>query len=199
MNDGEYTSTMNAIALWLALAFLQLMDPLYPQNTVRDGTVVAELGFVAGNVEKLNILSGEEPFASSARSALAEWHLCPRQNCDELVVVYFCRPYLYDASESREELKPVMPQASLPFPKILVQPSYPANALGQGSVILRTEISSKGRVSDVRVIQSIGALTEPSVKAVRMWEFAVPKNEKGERQSFHAYVVLVYRFPLIAK
>ena len=114
------------------------------------------------------------------------------------MVVHFRQPYLYAASESREELKPVKPQSSLPYPKTVVHPAYPANAMGQGSVILRTEISREGRISDVRVMRPIDGLTEPSVQAVRMWEFAVPKNEKGEKQPSHAYVVFVYRFPLNA-
>jgi len=190
---------MSVIPLWFALAFFQAADPLFPPNAVQGGTVVAELGFAGGHVKKLNILSGEEPFVSSVRSALAKWHLCPERNCSELVAVYFRQPYLYSTNESTEELKPVKPQSSLPFPKIVVQPSYPANAMGQGSVILRTEISTEGRVSDVRIIQSLGSLTEPSVKAVRMWKFTVPKNEKGEKQPSHAYVVFVYRFPLMVK
>ncbi len=173
---------MSVIPFWFALAFFQAADPLYPPNAIRGGTVVAEVAFVGGNTKKLNILSGEEPFASSVRSALAGWRLCPEQNCSELVVVYFRQPYLYSTSEDREELKPVKPQSSLPFPKTVVQPAYPANILGQGSVILRTEISTEGRVSEVQVIQSIGGLTEPSVTAVRKWEFTVPKNEKGKVQ-----------------
>jgi TonB family protein len=190
---------MCAIPLWFALALFQAADPQYPPNAIQGGTVIAEVSFVGGNVKKLNVLSGEEPFASSARSALAEWHLCLEKKCSELVVVYFRQPYLYSAGESREELKPVKPQSSLPIPKTVVQPAYPPNVVGQGSVILRTEISTEGRISDVQVIQSIGGLTEPSVQAVRMWKFTAPKNEKGKVQPSHAYVVFVYRFPLIVK
>jgi TonB family protein len=183
----------------LVLLSLQIVAPVYPPNAVTGGNVVAELHFAAGNVKATEILFGEEPFVSSARSALSAWRMDPKQDADELVVVHFRYPFLYRIGKSRDEIDPAKPGTSLPYPKIVIPPAYPANAEGQGSVVLRVEISAEGRVADVQVIQGMGTMTELSLDAVRKWEFAAPENAKGEKQASHAYVVFVYRFPISTK
>jgi TonB family protein len=185
--------------LWFALFSLHVVDPLFPPNAVAGGTVVAELHFAGGKVKNLRILSGDEPFVGSVQAALAEWRLSPARDGDELVVVHFCRPYLPSVGNGREEVNPARPKSALPYPKTVISPVYPANVLGQGSVVLRTEISSEGRVTGVDVVRSVGSLTEPSMEAVRKWEFAAPKDDKGVKQASHAYGVFVYRFPILVR
>jgi TonB family protein len=189
---------MNAL-IWLALFALQIVEPVYPPAAVTGGTVVAELHFAAGKVKELKILAGEEPFVGSARSALSGWRMEPTHSEDELVVVHFRHPFLYRVGESNDEIEAAKPGALLPYPKIVIPPAYPTNALGQGSVVLRVEISAEGRVSDVQVVKGMGTMTELSLEAVRKWEFIAPVNAKGEKQTSHAYVVFVYRFPISTK
>jgi TonB family protein len=183
--------------IWLALLSLQIVDPVYPPDAVTGGSVVAKIHFAAGEVKALKILSGEEPFVGSARSALSKWRMESGHNGDELVVVHFEYPYLYRIGKSTEEMQAVNPGASLPYPKTMIPPVYPANAEGQGSVVLHLEISPEGRVADAQVVKGLGALTEPSLVAARKWEFVAPVNGKGENQAAHAYVVFVYRFPIV--
>jgi len=185
------------ILLWFVLLSLHVVDPLFPPNAVAGGTVIAELHFAAGEVKNVGILSGEEPFVGSVRSALAKWRLTPPQDGDELVVVRFCQPFVPSIGNDGEEVNPAHPDSALPYPKFLIPPVYPANALGQGSVVLRTEISSEGRVTKVDVVRSVGALTEPSMDAVRKWEFAAPEDDKGVKRSSHAYGVFVYELPIL--
>jgi len=178
------------------LGSLFVADPLYPPNAVSGGTVVAELRVAGGSVKDVTILSGTEPFVDPCASALAQWRFQPERDGSELVVVYFRQPYLYNLAAVKEEIAPVKPRGQLPFPKFVVQPSYPPNASGQGSVVLQTDISTDGRVAGVKVVKPMGVLTETSIKAVERWEFIPAQNAKGTRQSSHAYVVLVFRFPL---
>jgi TonB family protein len=182
--------------IWFVLFSLRIVDPVYPPDAVTGGSVVAELHFESGHVEALKILSGEEPFVGSVRSALEAWQMDPKQNADELVVVHFRHPFLYRIGKSKDEIDPAKPGPLLPYPKIVIPPAYPANAEGQGSVVLRVEISAEGRISDVQVIKGMATMTELSLEAVRKWEFVAPVNAKGVKQASHAYVVLVYRFPI---
>jgi TonB family protein len=191
-------SALAAFGLWFVVGLLSVVDPLYPPNAVWGGTVVAELHFVAGKVQDVTILSGKKPFADSCRSALAQWRMNSEENADELVVVHFRQPALYYWGDTEEEISPAKPKRSLPYPSDLILPSYPVNALGQGSVILRTSISAEGRVSDVRVIKPVGVLTDTSIDAVRRWKFTPAEDDRGARTSSHAYAVLVYRLPVIA-
>lgn len=184
------------VLIWLALISIRVVDPVYPPDAVMGGTVVAELHFEAGNVKSLRMLSGEDPFGGPTRSALSEWKLEPKQDSDELVVVHFRQPYLYHVSKSREEISPVKPGPSLPYPRVVIAPPYPANTLGQGSVVLLVEISANGRVTDAKIVQGMGALTEASLEAVRKWEFTPPADANGVKQISHAYVVFVYRLPI---
>ena len=113
-----------------------------------------------------------------------------------LVIVHFRQPNLYSLGDTTEKFKPAQLNESLPYPTRIVPPSYPPDALGQGSVVLRVKISEEGRVTEVQVVKGMGVLTNASTEAVRKWEFIPAKNEQGIDSSSHAYAVFVYRFPL---
>ncbi len=190
-------SILTSLGLWFLLGSLSVVDPTYPPNIVLGGTVVAELHFVEGNVEGVHILSGKEPFVESCKSALSEWHGDSKQDADELVIVHFRQPNLFYLNDTKEEINPAMSKESLPYPAYIIMPSYPADALGQGSVVLRMDISTEGQVSDVQVVKPMGVLTDSSINAVRQWKFTPAEDEKGRPIRSHAYAVLVYQFPLI--
>ena len=186
------------VCLWVMFGSLSAVDPVYPQNTVSGGTVVAELGFVSGEVERIKILYGGEPFTGSCRTALTQWHADSGLTGDEIVVVHFRQPYLYAVGDTKEFINLKMTKRELPYPVSIIHPSYPPNAVGQGSVILRVDISDKGAVSNVHVIRSMGVLTEASVEAVRKWSFTSAVDEDGKETPSHAFAVLVFHFPNLA-
>lgn len=189
---------ISIVCIWLAAGSLSVVDPVYPPNAVGRGTVVAQLRMSAGAVKSVTILSGEEPFSSSCKSALAQWRLPAGQDGDELVVVHFRRPELNYAGDSGQRISPAKPIESMAYPEYVVTPAYPANALGQGGVVLRTDISAEGWVVDVRVVKSMGILTDASVDAVKKWKFVPARDSHGNKTPAHAYTVLVFRFPTIA-
>ena len=191
-------NALSALGFLSMLGSLSVADPQFPPNAVSGGTVVAELHFVSGNVSSVKILSGEEPFVGSCRTALAKWHVDSERDRDELVIVHFRQPYLYSLGDAKEEVHPAISKGSLPYPSRIIPPSYPANALGQGSVVLRTDISDEGQVSDVKVVEPMGVLTDTSIDAVRRWQFMSAEDERGMRISSHVYAVFVYRFPILS-
>jgi TonB family protein len=192
-------SLINLLALWLMLGADTVVGPLYPPNVVSGGTVIAELVSGAGGVSDIKILSGEEPFVSSSRAALQSWNLHPGKAGGDLVIVHFRQPNLYYMGDAQEEIRCAGADPSMPCPKYVTGPAYPAQAVGQGSVILKVEVAADGSILSVRTIQAMGALTDVSVTAVRKWKFTPAENARGLKEASHAYAVFVYRFPLINK
>lgn len=178
---------------------LSLVEPLFPPNAAGGGTVVAELELAAGAVKNVEILSGEEPFTGSCKPALAQWVLPQEQGERALIVVHFRTPQLYSVGSSRQVVDPAKTAVSLPYPKFVTSPAYPANAMARGSVVLRADVSAEGQVVDVRPIKSLAAVTETSMDAVREWEFVPATDSRGKQVASHAYIVLVFRFPVLAK
>ncbi len=188
-----------AAILWSMLGSLSVVDPSFPPNAILGGTVIAELHFAVGHVSEITILSGDQPFADSCRSAFEKWSTDAKGDADELVIVHFRQPYLYYIGDNKEEFNPASTSRSLPYPIYIIQPSYPPNALAQGSVTLRLNVSEEGEVSDVQVVEGMGGLTDASIEAAREWKFAPAKNSQGKPTPSHAYAVFVYRFPLVAQ
>jgi TonB family protein len=186
-----------AIMLQLLAGSLSVVDPRYPPNAVMGGTVVAQLGFVKGVIKDLTFLSGEEPFVGASRAALTEWRAGSGQSGSELVIVQYRQPYLQFIGSRKEQIRPAKRNTILPYPRFVIQPSYPANAQGEGSVVLRTEVSDDGRVSDIKVVKSLGSLTDAGIDAVRQWEFSPARDDQGNNVVSHAYIVLVFRSPLL--
>jgi TonB family protein len=171
------------------------VEPAYPPNTISGGTVVAKLHSVSGSATHVDIVSGEEPFASSSKAALQNWSLHSEK--DALVVVYFRQPNLYYMGDAGQEIRCSGEDATLPCPNYVVGPAYPAHASGQGSVVLRLEIGDDGSVFDVRTLKAMGVFTEISVEAVRKWRFSPAEDARGMKKASRAYAVFVFRFPLI--
>jgi hypothetical protein len=186
------------ISLLLILGSANLVDPAFPPMAISGGTVVAQLRLADGIVEAVDILSGEEPFASSCKTALAQWQLPSEKNGDAIVVVHFRHPDLFDYANSEEKIRFVEPKGSLPYPKRIVGPPYSPQMMAQGCVILKTAISAKGSVLDIQVLKTLGALTDSGVDAVKKWEFIPAEDSRGMGTISNAYVVLVFRFPVIA-
>ena len=191
---------MHAILAVLAfvLGSIYAPDPSYPWNVVSGGTVIAELQVAEGKVKEVAVLSGAEPFTDSATSALSQWRLPPDVQGTQLAVVCFRHPYLYNLSAGEPEIRPARAPSQLPYPVSVIQPLYPPNAVAEGGVVLRAEISPDGIVSNVEAISEKGALTGTSIDALRHWRFVPAQNEQGKRIGSQAYVVFVFRLLLSA-
>jgi hypothetical protein len=187
------------LGLWVILGADNLVDPIYPPNAISGGTVVAELHSVSGIVKSISIHAGEEPFVSSAKAALDQWHLHPERDGNDLVIVYFRQPNLFYLNDASESIAGGKAEHSTPYPKSIVGPSYPAQTFEPGAVILRMDISAAGSVEDVNPLKSAGDLTGVSIAAVRKWKFMPAKNDTGAEIRSHVYAVLVYRSPIVER
>lgn len=56
-----------------------------------------------------------------------------------------------------------------------VEPSYPANTVAGGTVILKVTVSSSGEIEDVRVLQRAKGFTQQAIETVRKWKFEPAK------------------------
>ena len=69
------------------------------------------------------------------------------------------------------------PAADFQPPQVIstVEPSYPANAVAGGTVVLKVTVSSSGEVKDVEVSQGASGFTQQAVETVKKWKFAPAK------------------------
>ena len=188
--------------LFFAAAALRpvfIAEPGYPPNAINGGTVVAELILSSGNVARVKILNGEAgAFGESAESALSAWRFAPEQKMPVIVVVHFRDPNFYSTGPATRTVTPPPAGLVLAYPKTVVDPAYPANSLGEGSVILRVDIAASGAIADTEVIKEAGILTRAGVDAVRKWSFLPAKDARGRPAESSIFAVLVFRMPVIA-
>jgi TonB family protein len=185
-------------ALFFSLRLASVQSPVYPSDAYRGGTVVAVLKCANGSVTGIDVLWGEEPFLSSSKSALKQWQFDPDQKDPVLVVVQFRHPDLDFPVTNKATVPQRKAPVGLPYPKKVIQPNYPLFAEGGGSVIIRAEITASGRISDTKVIQPLGVLTNTALDALKQWEFVPARNSSGAAVPSRVYAVMVFREPVIA-
>jgi hypothetical protein len=191
---------LGVATLWLVgLGQMHMKDPVSPPNTVTGGTVVASVSLVAGADPRVTILSGEEPFASSAREALTHWQFQSGLKTNPvLVVINFRQPALFSVDASTREWEGDRPSESLPYPKTIAEPRYPVNALGEGSVVFKVDLAATGEIAKVETVKQLGGLTQAGREALKAWHFAPAKDAAGRAIASEAFVVFVFRSPVLS-
>jgi len=197
--------TLSIACLLLSASLIKpisVADPVYPPNAVRGGTVVAAILIVSGEMKEVAILHGEQPLADAARAALQSWRFSPGiVRLRVPVIVSFRNPGLLTAAPATQRLSPpglTNENRALAYPVQVVESSYPANALGQGSAVLQLGIDEEGLVSSVETVKSPGTLTEACSAAVRKWRFRPARDKQGRSIPSDAFAVCVYRVPVIS-
>ena len=56
-----------------------------------------------------------------------------------------------------------------------VEPSYPANTVAGGTVVLKVTVGKSGEIEDVHVLQEAKGFTQQAIDAVRKWKFEPAK------------------------
>ncbi len=192
---------MNAVLAFLLLSFtegLTVVSPAYPPNAFSGGTVVAMLRVSSGSVQRVDIIQGDQPFVDPVRSALASWRFRDAGANSALVVVDFRTPNMYATGSTSRDLSLSRPAAASVFPTRVVEPAYPPNSLGEGSVVLRLSINEAGSVTKTEVVQGLGNLTEACVAAAKNWKFSFRRGTQGAAPaSSDAFAVFVIRRPVL--
>jgi hypothetical protein len=189
---------LTVAALCFFLRLVSVQSPVYPSDAYKGGTVVAVLKCANGSVTGIDVLWGEEPFLSSSKSALKKWQFDSDQNDPVLAVVQFRHPDLDFPVTNKATVPRRKAPEGLPYPKRIIQPNYPLFAEGGGSVIIRAEITASGDISDTKVIQSLGILTNTALDALKQWEFLPARDSSGTAVPSRVYAVMVFREPVIA-
>jgi TonB family protein len=91
--------------------------PIYPERARGDATVVIELTVRRdGNVEKLSIVSGEEPFAAAALAAAAKFRFAPATRDGEPVAARIRVELRFREPVPEPEPKAAVTEAKTPAP-----------------------------------------------------------------------------------
>jgi hypothetical protein len=193
-------------SLTLALGILTLAGPTaapvpaYPPNAVGGGVVVAILEVVSGRVGRVAITGGQEPFASSARGALAGWRFpASIRRAEVPVVVAFRSPNLALPGGSGDLPVPASARpANVPFPTRVLEPAYPPNMLGDGAAIVRLGIDAGGNVREAAALGQSGGLASACLDAARQWRFAPAVDLRRQPAASEAFAVCVFRAPVVS-
>jgi hypothetical protein len=177
---------------------ISTVDPTFPPNAVGGGTVVATLEVSNGSVTRVSVISGAEPFAGSARTALAAWQFPPSPDTKHVtVVVDFAAPGMYAAGSAKRRVAAPREEASGPYPRTVQDPQYPPNGAGQGSVVLAVDLDVSGAIGKVGVVKDLGAFTQAGLQAVQQWRFSPARDASGDKRPSRVYAVLVFRAPIL--
>jgi len=91
-------------------------------------------------------------------------------------------------------------KSSLNFqpPQVLttVEPSYPANTVAGGTVVLKVTVSASGEIKDVLVLQQAAGFTQQALEAVRKWKFK-PATLDGKPVTASIPVAFSFSQPIV--
>ncbi len=189
-----------AFLLWAWSEAVVVISPAYPPNAVTGGTVVAVMHVAAGSVRSVDILQGDASFVEPVRAALPGWRFRGAESGKFLAVVSFRSPQLFAVgSSAKRRLEPTSIPSGVAFPRMVVEPAYPPNSLGEGGVVLRLDLSETGSISKVKVVHGLGDLTGSCVSAVSQWQFAPARSSAGKSLASEVYAVFVLRRPVLSR
>ena len=77
-----------------------------------------------------------------------------------------------------------------------VEPSYPANTVAGGTVILKVTVSSGGEIESVRVLQEAKGFTQQAIQTVRRWKFE-PAKLNGKAVTASIPVAFSFSQPIV--
>ena len=75
-------------------------------------------------------------------------------------------------------------------------PSYPANTVAGGTVVLEVTVSASGEIKDVRVLQEAKGFMQQALEAVRKWKFK-PASLDGKAVTASVPVAFSFSQPIV--
>ena len=185
---------------------LSLVAAPFPVQAFSGGEILLDAKVdTRGKVTDVRVVQGQAPFLEEVLGAVQTWTFLPaRQDGHDVdarvgIVFQFAQPYLPKlmarVHEYRETGTDTKDRGALPL--YTLEPEYPANSIGEGSVVLNEIVDREGRVSSIHVVRDLASLTSPTVGAVRQWKFA-PGRHEGEAVESGVIVVVTFRRPVVA-
>lgn len=185
---------------------LSLVAAPFPPQAFSGGEILLDAKVdTRGKVTDVRVVQGQPPFLDEVLGAVQTWTFLPAQQDGRGVdarvgiVFQFAQPYLPKLMARVHEYKETgtdsKDRGALPL--YTLEPEYPANSVGEGSVVLNEIVDKEGRVSSIHVVRDLASLTSPTVGAVRQWKFA-PGKHGGEPVDSGVIVVVTFRRPAVA-
>lgn len=185
---------------------LSLVAAPFPAQAFSGGEILLDAKVdTRGKVTDVRVVQGQPPFLEEVLGAVQTWTFLPAQqdgrDIDARVgiVFQFAQPYLPKLMARVHEYKETgtdsKDRGALPL--YTLEPEYPANSVGEGSVVLNEMVDKEGRVSSIHVVRDLASLTSPTVSAVQQWKFA-PGRHVGEPVDSGVIVVVTFRRPAVA-
>lgn len=195
---------MQRLSMLIMLCGLQFpavapRDVPFPPTGVASGAVVTILDLREGRVRATETTYGSEPFAVAASEAFSEWVFAPAKTGKLLAVTVFRAPHLFSQSSGAWSIGPWKAPAGIPAPALLTEPAYPANATGDGNVVVHLEIDDKGSVGGTLVLKPLGGFTAACVEAAKGWRFVPARAGDDAAMASEAVAICVFKAPLGVK
>ena len=176
--------------------------PGAPAFAVGGGEVWLELSVSGGGeVEDVVTLRATPPFTDELRASVSVWSFEPARadggavSSRVLVVGMFRPPTLMGPVIGELPQDVATASAEVAVPKQSPMPAYPANALGDATVLVEATIGSDGRVSEAQARSGQEPFTATALDAVRGWQFK-PASRAGVPVTGVVCVVVGFRSPV---
>ena len=185
---------------------LSLVAAPFPAQAFSGGEILLDAKVdTRGKVTDVRVVQGQPPFLDEVLGAVQTWTFLPaRQEGRDIearvgIVFQFAQPYLPKLMARVHEYKETGTESKDrgALPLYTLEPEYPVNSVGEGSVVLDELVDKEGRVSSIHVVRDLASLTSPTVGAVRQWKFA-PGKHGGEAVDSGVIVVVTFRHPAVA-
>jgi TonB family protein len=156
-------------SLLLLLQLLTAAPPVPPAQAIGSSVVILD-GTVnsQGRLTNLHVLQGMTPFVQPSLEAIKEWSFAPEPVPRPTTVTFLYRARTVLPDQPYEF---ALRSPCCAVPTYIVDPGYPINSIGEGSVIMQVRINAQGSVESVHTIWPEPSLTEAAVQAVRRWHF----------------------------
>lgn len=174
-----------------------------PPNVVGGGQVALELTVDAGGiVTGVDTLGGSAPFSDLMHATVTAWRFEPASESDRtlesrvLVAAIFRAPVLSPGPAWEPPTRGRDASCTeIPFPAEIVEPPYPAMALGDGVVLLEVNVGREGQVIDWQVLATTEPFTQVALAAARGWRFE-PACRRGRTVPAVCYLAFGFRAPI---
>ena len=185
---------------------LSLVAAPFPPQALFGGEILFDAKVdTRGKLTDVRVVQGQSPFLEEVLGAVETWTFLPASQDGRAVdarvgiVFQFPQPYVPKLTARVHEYKETgtesKDRAALPI--YTLEPEYPPNSVGEGSVILNEIVDRDGRVTSMHVVHDLASLTAPTVSAVEQWKFA-PGRRGGESAKSPVIVVVTFRRPAVA-
>jgi TonB family protein len=156
---------------------IKAVTPKYPAEALRlgiEGTVIVEATTdLEGRVESIKILKPMPPLDQAAVKAIKKWRYDPYMinGRPRRVVFTVTVGFSLHGGKTNDALAAVGPPVRLKR----VDPIYPEEAKKagiEGTVVLGATIDGEGKITDVKVLESVPGLDQAAVDALKQWLYA---------------------------